>query len=167
MALAVRDALAGFTTGELLIKWPNDVLAPTGKLAGILVELKQEHAIVGIGVNVNRPSEGAFESAGYLDDGLPGHVSHFGREEVATALINSILTYYAEWQTAAYSFEPFVAQYEASMSLLGEQVCVRDIRGGELANGVVQGIDGSGQLLLVGAEGTIKVFAGEITLRSQ
>lgn len=34
------------------LKWPNDVLLETGKLAGILIETRDDLALVGIGVNL-------------------------------------------------------------------------------------------------------------------
>jgi BirA family biotin operon repressor/biotin-[acetyl-CoA-carboxylase] ligase len=44
------------------LKWPNDVLTESGKLAGILVELSGEYqgpcaAVIGIGLNVRLTSE--------------------------------------------------------------------------------------------------------------
>jgi BirA family biotin operon repressor/biotin-[acetyl-CoA-carboxylase] ligase len=163
-ALAVRDALAGFAVDEPFIKWPNDVHSAQGKLSGILVELKQGHAIVGVGLNVNRPAEGAFEGAGYLSDGAGAELS---LEDVAGAVIDSLLTYYQKWCAANYSFAPFVDAYREKMSLLDEHICVRNNVGGEIASGVVQGIDEYGRLLLAGPEGTLAVFAGEITLRGE
>jgi BirA family biotin operon repressor/biotin-[acetyl-CoA-carboxylase] ligase len=163
MALAVRDALAAFTREPVLIKWPNDVLVPTGKLAGILVELKQGHAIVGVGINVNRPGEGAFAGSGYLDDGASASQS---LENVAAAVITSMLGYYAIWRDSDFSFASFASSYQENLSMRGDQVCVRDAAGAEIASGTVQGIDESGRLLLAGSKGILAVSAGEITLRS-
>ncbi|NLG10603.1 MAG: biotin--[acetyl-CoA-carboxylase] ligase [Coriobacteriaceae bacterium] len=68
LALALRSVLQEFCTTKIHIKWPNDLLADTGKLCGILVEthnvplaLTETSSdpwpilIVGIGINVNRP----------------------------------------------------------------------------------------------------------------
>lgn len=41
---------------EPLIKWPNDVLLKNRKAAGILVECREEHIFIGIGVNCGRKS---------------------------------------------------------------------------------------------------------------
>lgn len=57
--LAVRDAVARAAPGaDVVIKWPNDVLVGTRKLAGVLVEAvtagaKVEAVVVGIGINVH------------------------------------------------------------------------------------------------------------------
>ena len=48
------DAIAAVTGVEAGLKWPNDVLADGGKLAGILAEVAaaQRAIVVGIGLNV-------------------------------------------------------------------------------------------------------------------
>ncbi|HYP91091.1 MAG TPA: biotin--[acetyl-CoA-carboxylase] ligase [Polyangiaceae bacterium] len=55
--LAVRAAVAPRVAAEVLVKWPNDVLAGGRKLAGILVESQLSGAqiasvVIGIGINV-------------------------------------------------------------------------------------------------------------------
>ena len=50
---ALMDALAPLRIPQLRLRWPNDVMAGRGKLAGILVERPSGHlASVGIGINV-------------------------------------------------------------------------------------------------------------------
>lgn len=60
--LAVRDAVAtalgAAHDGDVLVKWPNDVLVRGKKVAGVLVEsalsgAKVEYVVVGIGINVH------------------------------------------------------------------------------------------------------------------
>lgn len=57
-ALAVADVASSLVTGDVRIKWPNDVLVERRKLAGILIknevvgELVQS-AVIGIGFNAN------------------------------------------------------------------------------------------------------------------
>src|SRR5690606_22301434 len=49
--LAVRNVLQPIC--ELTVKWPNDLLFEGKKICGILVEMKKEHTILGVGLNVN------------------------------------------------------------------------------------------------------------------
>ena len=55
-ALAVRFALQPLSDQQMVLKWPNDLLMEQDgelrKLAGILVELVEGKAVVGVGVNV-------------------------------------------------------------------------------------------------------------------
>jgi BirA family biotin operon repressor/biotin-[acetyl-CoA-carboxylase] ligase len=59
VALAVRNTVASFTTGNVQIKWPNDILIDGKKTAGILLENQWagsnwQSSIAGIGINVNQ-----------------------------------------------------------------------------------------------------------------
>lgn len=61
-AVATRAAIRGLTGLEARIKWPNDVMLSSRKVAGILTEAESEgdrphHVVVGIGVNVNGTAE--------------------------------------------------------------------------------------------------------------
>ncbi len=72
-ALAVADSLDGFApNAPLALKWPNDVLAGGGKIAGVLLELidaKPRPLIaIGIGVNiVSKPDAVLYPTARVLD----------------------------------------------------------------------------------------------------
>jgi BirA family biotin operon repressor/biotin-[acetyl-CoA-carboxylase] ligase len=57
VALAVRDALPADRIGQVGLKWPNDLLVRCGdgalrKLAGVLVEVCEGRALIGVGINV-------------------------------------------------------------------------------------------------------------------
>lgn len=57
-SLAVFDLL-GLFIEKPLIKWPNDLLAGSGKIAGLLIEnalsgQKIEYSVIGIGLNINQ-----------------------------------------------------------------------------------------------------------------
>lgn len=57
VGLGVLDALVGFVGNGVGIKWPNDVLVGSRKIAGVLVEASFageccQHMIIGIGINV-------------------------------------------------------------------------------------------------------------------
>jgi BirA family transcriptional regulator, biotin operon repressor / biotin---[acetyl-CoA-carboxylase] ligase len=59
VAVSITEALEGFTKKEICIKWPNDILAGSYKIGGILIEnsIKNDgeiYSIVGIGLNVNQ-----------------------------------------------------------------------------------------------------------------
>ena len=50
--VAVADALRSAGATQAAVKWPNDVVAGDGKLAGILSAQDGDSAIVGIGINL-------------------------------------------------------------------------------------------------------------------
>jgi BirA family biotin operon repressor/biotin-[acetyl-CoA-carboxylase] ligase len=184
-ALAVHDALQSFSSRRLLIKWPNDLISEQGKLAGILVEVKRRDtvfygaqgcspdsaqdissesflAVIGVGINVNRPSEGAFAGASYLNDGTTRRAD---LEAVAASAIDGVLARHERWFGGGRSFAPFMTEYRRHMALLGEPICVRDSVGTVIADGSVEGVDESGRLLIATKQGVVTIAAGEVTLR--
>jgi BirA family biotin operon repressor/biotin-[acetyl-CoA-carboxylase] ligase len=59
--LVVCNCLEDMGFGGVRLKWPNDVMSPVGKLAGILVETKSTglgypHVVIGIGINIQNAS---------------------------------------------------------------------------------------------------------------
>lgn len=53
-AVGVCEAVEQFAARRLGIRWPNDVMADSRKLAGILIEQSGDIALIGVGVNVNQ-----------------------------------------------------------------------------------------------------------------
>ena len=58
ISLGITDFLSKFT-GDIFIKWPNDIYIRDDKIAGILIENalirnEIEHTIAGIGININQ-----------------------------------------------------------------------------------------------------------------
>ncbi len=58
--LAAREAIASTWSVEVGIKWPNDLVTASGKVAGILVEVAGGLPVAGLGLNVwwEHPPEG-------------------------------------------------------------------------------------------------------------
>ena len=54
--IAIIEAIKKMTNIECQLKWPNDILYNSKKLGGVLIEKKEGHFIVGIGLNVNEAS---------------------------------------------------------------------------------------------------------------
>ena len=85
--MSVVEAVGDFTDVEVVLKWPNDVLARGRKLAGILAEVAvpQRTIVVGIGLNVMaRPNEVEAPQAISLAELGPGAP---GRQELVTNLL--------------------------------------------------------------------------------
>ena len=113
-----------------LLKWPNDVLAHGGKLAGILVDVCTEgtrtHAVIGIGVNLRRDAltklpEAALPAAALAagtnaqrSDGL------WLREELLCALLHSLEAELAALERG--EFERLRANYRSVDALRGHNI---------------------------------------------
>jgi BirA family biotin operon repressor/biotin-[acetyl-CoA-carboxylase] ligase len=87
-AVAAAEACEAVLGRRLGIKWPNDVVADGRKLCGVLIERRDQRALVGIGINVaQRAFDGALsERATSL--ALLG--ARGGRLEVLVALVEAL-----------------------------------------------------------------------------
>jgi len=164
LAIALAVALAAEKLGaHPSLKWPNDVVLASGKIAGVLLEMAAEAdcvawVVAGIGVNVRPPAERE-AGVGYLAD----EVSDAGLALVAAAILDALASVLDRW--LAGGFAALEAEFEARSTLSGEAVTVRNSAGGIVADGIASGIDSDGRLLVAETTGVRAVSAGEVTLR--
>lgn len=159
---------------EILVKWPNDIVCSRGKLAGILIELVQiQHAqrmaLVGIGINVFRPHESkqSCETAAYLSDFLLHPDNLPSLPMIAQRVLTHMVTYCQTWLDAEQTLAPFISEYNQVLSLKGERVKVTNSDTQTTVEGIVQGINEDGHLVLLSQEGAfIPVVGGAVTLRA-
>ena len=158
VAVALVDTLRreGAACG---IKWPNDVLAGGRKVAGILTEMEMyrdtvQFVVVGIGVNVNM-------SQGELDRHL-GAVAHTAtslqvvlghrlcRERLLAALMASLEHWYERF--SAPGRQALHEAWEARSLMRGRRISARTPAA--TWQGLAEGIDRAGHLVLRQADGT-------------
>lgn len=154
-AVAIHDTLELCEVPDAAIKWPNDVLVNGKKIAGILCELgtevdRIEYAIIGIGLNVNTPSDTFPADVRDLACSMYTVTGHkFRRAEVLTILLNRLQTRYE--QSCLDGFRATRERWLEKTCTIGESVCI------DTGNGVLKGIavhlTESGALILRDAEG--------------
>ncbi len=66
MCLAIYDAAVRYTKEPLGIKWPNDVLLDSAKLAGMMIEVAGKAALIGVGVNLTYAPESDQKTAALM-----------------------------------------------------------------------------------------------------
>jgi BirA family transcriptional regulator, biotin operon repressor / biotin---[acetyl-CoA-carboxylase] ligase len=149
------------------LKWPNDVLADGGKLAGILVELSGEYqgpcaAIVGIGLNL-RLTPALHEQAGQpicdlasLAGGTPPD-----RNRTAAALISSLVEGLDQFEREG--FAAFVEEYAEHDAL--RDVALRISGAAGDFDGVGQGVDARGALQVRTGSGVQSIDSADVTVR--
>lgn len=154
-ALAVVDIareLGGMSWG---IKWPNDVLNSHGrKVAGILVEVvgaPDGAAVVGIGLNVERPPQEFAHAGSWVGD---CELSP-DRSELLAALLTALYARVREpWDVT-------VADYRRLCRTIGASVHVT-LPGGEEFDAVAREVTGEGHLI-VDTGGTSRIIvAGDV-----
>jgi len=152
-AVAAAEVVEQSTGLEAHIKWPNDVLVGSMKIAGILVEVNREGGVViGIGLNVNTlrtdlPEELVRTTTSLRD--LTG--SRIDRSEVVRALIRRLDFWYAEgFEGEAGNLN---SAWKSRSEHLGTLVRV-ETKDGPVLGRVIEIDLGQGLLLEVDADGS-------------
>ena len=166
--VAVAEALAPWTDPVVpQLKWPNDVLLGGHKTAGLLLE--GHHAaggaptyVLGLGLNVNQTDF----SAG-LADRATSLALEVGRPLPRAALLADLLLALERHYDALLrgETEPLCSAFEARMAGRGAEASVAFTGGRQpRLQGRILGVDRTGALRLVTAEGIRTLSAGEVTL---
>jgi BirA family biotin operon repressor/biotin-[acetyl-CoA-carboxylase] ligase len=164
--VAVAEAIASVCPAGVGIKWPNDVRIRGRKVCGILTEMRtvggQGAVIVGIGLNVNI-RKGDFD---------PGHCDtatslreetgrDHSREDMFVLLCERLGYWYEIFLHAG--FAPVREGWLVRSEMAGKHVRIlfRD----EMQEGVVEGIDRDGALLIADGRGEVRrITAGDATI---
>ena len=169
-AAAAAGAVAAL---PVRLKWPNDVvvpwdaceagLFPARKLAGVLVEVRGEAAVVGMGMNLSEapaPSEG------------PARLAPISLAECASGASPTPATMLAGWldaleplydHLAAGRHATVLEAFRALDMTLGMALTLR--HGASEVEGVAAGVDERGALLLRTANGVRPFETGEVQSR--
>ena len=147
-AVAVCEALPGHAA----VKWPNDVWIDRRKVAGILVEGRPQEgwAVLGVGLNVSTtefPPEIAETATSLLLSG-----TDTTRDRVLADLLRSL----SEWLGAPP--DAVLSAWRSRDALKGERVRWSN------GEGIADGIDDSGALLVETRDGRVTLDAGEVHL---
>lgn len=161
VALAARAACAQVAGVTPDIKWPNDLLAPSGeKLAGILAVEASGAVVVGMGLNVHGAPPGAAfldRLAGRRSDGAgEGDGGKISRADLLERLLRGLDALLDDWDTVA-------ARYREECATVGRQVSVQLADGSSLT-GTAEGVDDLGLLVVGQADGSSRHLAvGDVT----
>lgn len=156
MSLAVARTLTSLVedASKIAIKWPNDVLYDGGKIAGISLEAVSGGICVGVGINLF-PNKNTGEVSGkyrlsYVRNEVVRDELSVGQRdymsEALRVLLKEIACAYEQW--VGEGFAPFIDSYRSSMAFLGSAVCLEAIDGSILCEGVIEGVDDEGRLLV-------------------
>lgn len=151
------------------LKWPNDLMLDGAKLGGVLVETgsverdgqRQLWVVIGVGINIALPESAAADLQREVAQAsaLSGRRNEFlgqAMTQLAQALI----------QFDSQGFAPFAQSWNAMHAYAGQAVRILD-QDRVQCEGLAQGVDARGALLLQTAKGLQTVHAGDVSLRAQ
>ncbi len=166
--LAAADAVESDTGLRVGLKWPNDIVVGGAKVGGILTEIelvgnRLDFAVVGLGLNVNLdpgqlpadllvPATSLAQELGHEVARLPLLWTLLRRIEVRYGALSAGHSPHGEWA--------------ARLITLGQAVVIS--AGGSVLEGVAEGVDANGALLVRLDNGRLEtIVAGDVTLRAR
>lgn len=161
--LALRRVAARLGIRGAGVKWPNDVLVDSRKLAGILVETRVSAqatlAVIGVGLNVAlAPEDRARIETPNVDLRTLLGASP-DRNLLGAQLVNELADTCALFATDG--FAPFETEWREHDVCAGKTVSVRE--GAGVSHAMASGVTTDGALRLQSGDGTMRaVHAGEV-----
>jgi BirA family biotin operon repressor/biotin-[acetyl-CoA-carboxylase] ligase len=161
--VAVRQAAVELCGDDAVqLKWPNDLLHHGRKLAGLLCERVHKADLVGLGLNVNLEPRRAPKP---LRETLTSLSVIAGRELDMTDALATVARrlHHLVTRRDEYPFAQLLRDYDANHSLIGRRVTVfGGGTDGAVVTGRVEGLDGTGRLLLRDRGTLHRVIAGQV-----
>lgn len=145
--VAVREAVAAQVGLKPGLKWPNDLVLPTGKLGGILTEAEDDVVVIGCGVNL-------------WWDGAPPGVAALCSEDPGPELGSAIADGWASHVLDVAAGDPEawpLDSYRAACVTIGA-----DIAWSPAGRGTAVDVDFDGALVVETSAGTVHLTSGEV-----
>lgn len=168
VGMACAKAVASFGVAGVGVKWPNDLQISGRKLGGILIELQGDAlgpsaAVIGIGLNVRLPS--------VVRDTVGQPATDLASSRVAVdrnALLAAVLVRLAADidRFDAGGFAPLEGEFRNWHVLQNRPVRV-SLPDGQHVDGIVEGTDPDGALLVRSGEAMRRFHGGEVSVRGQ
>jgi|TARA_B100001540_G_scaffold107802_1_gene96858 BirA family biotin operon repressor/biotin-[acetyl-CoA-carboxylase] ligase len=165
VATSLRSALKEFTSEDLKIKWPNDLLINKKKISGILIETNNSkeglNIVIGIGINVHMNELDGLEidqSWGNLED---NHANRLDRNEIIASIIYKMHDLFKEYPKTG--FRSYQDDFEAH-NLLKEKLCKVEMEK-ETLEGKVLGVNEIGELIFEKNGEIQHLRYGEVSIR--
>jgi BirA family biotin operon repressor/biotin-[acetyl-CoA-carboxylase] ligase len=161
--VAVADALTALGGSvDVGLKWPNDVLANGGKLAGILAEVAAPASVIviGLGLNVTLTAEEAPDPVATSLLTLGSPVTD--RNALACRILRELALRIDAWRTAGGADSALIADYRRYSLTLGSRVRA-SLPGDREVVGTARAIDETGRLCVDTGGQTVAISAGDIT----
>jgi len=161
--LALCEAVEKVTGVSPKLKWPNDLVVSSRKLAGILTEMsgqidRTEWVLIGVGLNVHNSFPQNLRKQAVALYSLTG--KRMERAEILKAFVKGFHSLYTRY--VQEGFEPFRQKYWQRYFAPGKPVRLKTAQG--LITGVARGVDASGAILIESKRKIRPISEGEIIL---
>lgn len=169
IGVAVIRALKQHNINDVGLKWPNDIYSQGKKLGGILIEVAGEAdgpcvAVIGLGLNLFLPETQAQSITQAWTDltKVLGENPLF-RNKLAGTVLDHILSITNGFETIGIT--TYLDEWRSYDCVKGNTVTL--FIGQQKVEGIVEGIDDNGLLLIKRSDGVTQAFAsGEVSFNS-
>jgi BirA family biotin operon repressor/biotin-[acetyl-CoA-carboxylase] ligase len=169
VGVALARALRASGAASAMLKWPNDVLLPAGKLAGILTEMQGDvlgpsTAVIGVGVNAcadARVRDAVDQPVADLEAATGAAVD---RNELLARMLAELADVLGRF--ADSGFGPLREEWQRLHVWQDRRVRLL-LPDGEARSGIARGVAEDGVLLLETATGVERCHSGELSLRAE
>jgi BirA family biotin operon repressor/biotin-[acetyl-CoA-carboxylase] ligase len=156
VALAIVKGLNDFKIPRITIKWPNDILAETKKIAGVLIENVVKNntlagCIIGVGLNVNQKFFDNLPQASSLH-ALTGII--FSKDEILERILKHLELYFKTLE--AGNFEAIKTEYETLLFRINKPSTFKTPEN-TLFSGFIEGVSEDGKLKIL-LEDTVTAY---------
>ena len=147
VSIGVHKALKELQISDLHVKWPNDIMSHSKKIAGILIEnqLKQSQVVstvIGIGLNVNQEK---FDSLPQATSMLLVSGTKYNLDEVLFVISKAVLY---ELQKVESDIDTTLKETYEALLFRKDEVSVFETNHGLRFNGIIKGVCNEGELLI-------------------
>ena len=168
LGVGVLEALRQFTSADIKLKWPNDLVAEDSKLGGLLTETRVADGkllvIAGIGINLcmdeatRKASRSGWAQQAIALEHLGGEVAD--RNALASAVTDEVTSVFVGYEESG--FNAFADAWRSADWLRGRTVSIESPA--SRVTGAAAGVTDEGALLLETKDGVVPVSSGTVTL---
>jgi BirA family biotin operon repressor/biotin-[acetyl-CoA-carboxylase] ligase len=169
VGVALVRALRGLGARAVMLKWPNDLVLPAGKLGGILIEVEGDAlgpsaAVIGIGLNVRlSPALRRRIDQPAIDLVDAGAAATTDRNDILGALLRELCVALAAFEQGGFhqfrdEWQAYHAHQDRPVVLLRPD--------GVRESGVARGVNDDGALLIEQGETMRICLAGDVSMRA-
>ena len=169
IGIAVIRALKQHNINDVGLKWPNDIYSQGKKLGGILIEVSGEAdgpcaAVIGLGLNLFLPETQAQGiTQAWTDLTKIIGENPLIRNKLAGTVLDHILSIINGFETVG--IKAYLDEWRSYDCLKGHTATL--FIGQQQVEGIVEGIDENGLLLIKRSDGSLQAFAsGEVSFSS-
>lgn len=175
--LCVARALQHTTGLDMQLKWPNDIVYQTEKIAGILVEINgtadsECELVIGVGINVHWPQTQLAQlrqsirhqdSGAWLPTDCSAAVHPVSRNALAAGVLNELAAMLSRIESDTLNTQQVIAEWEQKSALIGHQLIARTAAGEY--TGRACGVTSSGALQFKTASEILEFHGSDVSIR--